>query len=256
MKQEPLPYRSIYSRRDRLFNLIRPMLEWCRIGWLSRPSLNGLDLQLERLLPRRGGWYVEAGAYDGFQQSNTYYFAKMKGWRGVLVEPLPPLAQRCKKRRRESNVVCCALGAPENAGSTVKLRHAGLMTMVRGALADDATEHARASSGLQGQGLPPLEQFVEAPVRTLTDVLVETGTPWDFDLLSLDVEGFEADALRGLDLSRFVPRAICVEVRHENFTAVMKMLEEHYEKPIMLTTNASYADCFFAVKDHGRPAAA
>jgi FkbM family methyltransferase len=256
VKQEPLPYRSIFSRRDRLFNLVRPVLEWCGIGWLSRPGLNGLDRQLERLLPKRGGWFVEAGAYDGFQQSNTYYFAKLKGWRGVLIEPLPQLASRCQNRRKEATVVCCALGAPEDTGSTIRLRHAGLMTMVCGALADDATEHARASNGLEGQGLPPLEQFVEAPVRTLTEVLVETGTPANFDLLSLDVEGFEVAALRGLDLTRFVPRAICVEVRHENLAAVRCMLDGHYEKPIILTTNASYADCFFAVKTQAATAAA
>lgn len=248
MKSEPLPYRAIRSRRDWLFNLVRPLLEFLRIGWLSRPTLNGLDRQLEALLPRRGGWFVEAGAYDGFQQSNTYYLARMKGWRGVLIEPLPQLAELCRRRRKESAVVVCALGSPADAGGTLSLRHAGLMTMVRGALADDATERARASSGLTGQGLPPLEQFVEAPVRTLTEVLAETGTPRDFDLLSLDVEGFEVSALRGLDLQRFLPQAICVEVRHENLAAVQSLLEGRYERPVVLTSNASYADCFFALK--------
>ncbi len=245
---EALPYRTIFSRRDRLLNLLRPILEFFGVAYLSRPSLNQLDLKLEALLPKHGGWFVEAGAYDGFQQSNTYYFARLKGWRGVLIEPLPQLAERCRKRRKESTVVICALGAPADVGSTVRLRHAGLMTMVCGALADGVTEHARASNGLIEQGLPPLEQFVEAPVRTLTDVLAETATPSDFDLLSLDVEGFEVAALRGLDLTRFLPRAICVEVRHENLAAVQNLLENHYERPVLLTTNDSYADCFFAIK--------
>ncbi len=252
MRPELLPYRAVRSRRDRLFHLLRPVLEFLRIGSLSRPALHGLDRRLEALLPRRGGWFVEAGAYDGFQQSNTYYLARLKGWRGVLIEPLPQLAERCRKLRQESTVVVCALGSPEEAGSTISLRHAGLMTMVRGALADDATEKARASDGLTGQGLPPLQQFVEAPVRTLTDVLVETATPRDFDLLSLDVEGFEVSALRGLDLQLFLPRAICVEVRHENLAAVQKLLVGRYEKPVMLTSNASYADCFFALAPAAR----
>lgn len=248
MKTEPLPYRMVRSRRDRVYNLVRPVLEFLGIGWLSRPGLNGLDRRLEELLPRRGGWFVEAGAYDGFQQSNTYYLAKIKGWRGVLIEPLPELAERCRRLRKESKVVVCALGSPEEAGGTVSLRHAGLMTMVRGALADDATERARASSGLSGQGLEPLEQFVEAPVRTLTEVLAEAGTPRNFDLLSLDVEGFEVSALSGLDLERFLPKAICVEVRHENLAAVQRLLAGRYEEPVVLNSNASYADCFFALK--------
>jgi FkbM family methyltransferase len=210
---------------------------------------------LERLLPQRDGWFVEAGAYDGFQQSNSYYFARMKGWHGVLIEPLPQLANRCRQRRKESIVISCVLGAPEDAGNTVRLRHAGLMTMVCGALADETTEHARAAAGLIGQGLPPLEQFVEAPVRTLTDVLAESDTPKNFDLLSLDVEGAEVAALRGLDLQRFRPLAICVEVRHENLAAVQRLLEEHYEAPVFLTHNASYADCFFALKNQAACAA-
>lgn len=253
--EPPLPYRSVYSRRDRLAHLIRPVLELFRIGWLSRPALNQLDEKLERLLPRRGGWFVEAGAYDGFQQSNTYYLARLKGWRGVLVEPLPELAARCRRCRKESTVVSCVLGAPEDAGGTVRLRHAGLMTMVCGSLGDAPTEHARADAGLRGQGLEPLEQFVEAPVRTLTDVLAETDTPHDFDLLSLDVEGSEVSSLRGLDLARFRPRAICVEVRHENLPAVQSLLAEHYEPPVFLTQHSSYADCYFAVKNQTSPVA-
>ncbi len=249
LKMDNLPYNSVSSRRYHLLNLLRPVFEFLGISCLSRPSLNGLDAALERLLPRHGGWFVEAGAYDGFQQSNTYYFAKIKGWRGVLIEPLPQLAKRCRQRRKESVVVSCVLGAPGDSGRTVRLRHAGLMTMVCGALADEATEHARADAGLKGQGLPPLEQFVEAPVRTLTDVLAESGTPPVFDLLSLDVEGAEVAALRGLDLHRFLPRAICVEVRHENLAAVQSLLADHYEQPVTLTTNASYADCFFALKN-------
>jgi FkbM family methyltransferase len=255
LKMESLPYKPISSRRDRLLNMLRPVFECLGISCLSRPSLNGLDTMLERLLPQRDGWFVEAGAYDGFQQSNSYYFARMKGWHGVLIEPLPQLANRCRQRRKESIVISCVLGAPEDAGSTVRLRHAGLMTMVCGALADETTEHARAAAGLIGQGLPPLEQFVEAPVRTLTDVLAESDTPKNFDLLSLDVEGAEVAALRGLDLQRFRPLAICVEVRHENLAAVQRLLEEHYEAPVFLTHNASYADCFFALKNQAACAA-
>lgn len=245
MNSEQLPYRSIYSRRDQLINLVRPVLEYFRIGWLSRPALNQLDEKLEHLLPHLGGWFVEAGAYDGFQQSNTYYFSRLKGWRGVLIEPLPQLAAICRRRRPESLVVSCALGAPESDGTNLQLRHAGLMTMVCGAFGDEETEQRRAAEGLAVQGLPVAEQLVTAHVRTLTSVLLETATPPDFDLLSLDVEGLEVDVLRGLDLTRFRPKVICVEVRHENQAAVTQLLQDHYEPPLHLSSNKSYSDCCF-----------
>ena len=253
MNSAPLPYRHIYSRRDRLAHLIRPVLEFFHIGWLSRPALNQLDEKLEHLLPRHGGWFVEAGAYDGFQQSNTYYLARLKGWRGVLIEPLPELAARCRRLRKESTVISCVLGAPEDAGGTARLRHAGLMTMVCGSMGDDASEHSRADAGLRGQGLQPLEQFIEAPIRTLTDVLAETHTPPDFDLLSLDVEGSEVSAFRGLDLARFRPNVICVEVRDENLNAVQQLLSGHYEPPVFFTRHSGYSDCCFTLKKSQPP---
>ncbi len=76
---DSLLYKPISSRRNRLLNLLGPVFEFLGISCLSRPSLNGLDTALERLLPHREVWFVEAGAYDGFQQSNSYYFARMKG---------------------------------------------------------------------------------------------------------------------------------------------------------------------------------
>ncbi len=45
-------------------------------------ALDDIDIELERHLPRRGGYFVEAGANDGITFSNSYYFEKIKGWRG------------------------------------------------------------------------------------------------------------------------------------------------------------------------------
>jgi hypothetical protein len=51
------------------------------------------------------------------------------------------------------------------------------------------------------------------------------------DLLSLDVEGFELSALRGLDFSRHQPRFILVEARyreevHEFLSGLYELLAE------------------------------
>jgi FkbM family methyltransferase len=241
------PYGPRDSRREKLAALCRPWLEAAGISWLSRPGLNGLDMKLAALMPMKRGFFVEVGAYDGYRQSNTYYLARMKGWRGVLIEPLPRLAAMCGKLRPESQTVCCALGPPELAGTTLQMRHAGLMTMARGFFGDDAMEKERAAEGLKIQGLPPNEVLVDVPVRSLTEVLAGTSTPADFDLLSLDVEGMEVEVLRGLDLERFLPKALCIEVRHENLPAVVQLLEGRYAEPQMLTSNPHYADCYFAL---------
>ena len=48
-------------------------------------SLNSLDKQLEKYVDYDNGFYVELGANDGVNQSNTLYFEMKRNWKGVLV---------------------------------------------------------------------------------------------------------------------------------------------------------------------------
>ena len=43
---------------------------------------------------RRGGVFLDIGAYDGETLSNTLFFEKTMGWTGLCVEPLPSAASR------------------------------------------------------------------------------------------------------------------------------------------------------------------
>ena len=56
-------------------------------------GLNGLqDKKVLKYLPTAPGFFIEAGANDGLKQSNTFYLESRRGWRGLLVEPIPELA--------------------------------------------------------------------------------------------------------------------------------------------------------------------
>ena len=175
----------------------------------SRPALFDLDRKLEGYLPERGGVFVEAGAYDGFLQSNTYYFERIKGWTGVLVEPVPALYEACRRERPASRVFNCALVRPELEGKPVEIRVGGLMSVVHGAQGSPDADRAHAQAGTRGGRDPSYDVAVEG--RTLSSVLDEAGAA-DIDLLVLDVEGYEAEALAGLDLDRHAPRFLLVEM--------------------------------------------
>ena len=71
--------------------LRRRAFEACGSSKYSRPSFNALDRKFEKFLDFDGGFFIEAGANDGFEQSNTYHLERWRGWSGVLVEPIPEL---------------------------------------------------------------------------------------------------------------------------------------------------------------------
>ncbi|HVE68571.1 MAG TPA: FkbM family methyltransferase [Solirubrobacteraceae bacterium] len=205
---DPRVRKQVLRGRRELERVRRRALERRGSDRRSRPALYDMERKLAQHLPARGGFFVEAGANDGYLQSNTYWLARFQGWRGVLVEPIPELYAECVRERPESRVFNCALVPSEREGEPVTMHYGGLMSIVRGVngSAHQDAAHARAGSQLGWDAT----YEVRVPGRTLSSLLEEVGAP-DVDLLSLDVEGFELDALAGLDLDRFAPRFALVE---------------------------------------------
>lgn len=187
-------------------------------------GLDQLDLKLALHLKRAGGFFVEAGANDGVTQSNTALLARHRGWRGLLVEPVPELAQRCRALRPDSIVEQAALVAPEHASPTVRMRYANLMSVVEGARGSAAADRAHAEEGERLQGIAGYD--LEVPARTLSAVL-DAHDIRHVDLLCLDLEGHEPAALRGLDLARHRPAFILVEAWDR--PAIDELLGRRYE---------------------------
>jgi FkbM family methyltransferase len=189
---------------------------------LSRPALHELDTKLNAIIDRDGGFFVEAGAHDGFTQSNTYWLEHFRGWRGLLVEPMPELAREARLSRPAAEVVQCALIARDDPRATLPMRFGDLMSMVDGAR---EAEWTRAGTMLGWRD----ERELEVDARSLSSLLDEISAP-EVDLLSLDVEGFEGPALRGLDLQRHAPRYVLVEIhdRERDRPPVDAVLAERY----------------------------
>jgi FkbM family methyltransferase len=229
--------------RQTLKRLLRGTSEAIGVQRFSRPALYGIDRKLERHLGPGSGIFIEAGANDGVRQSNTYHLEKFHGWTGLLVEPVPELAAECRRNRPRSVVVEAAVVAQEVPGATVGLHVAGLMSTLAGALGDpEATaRHVAAAQAVQPR--LPATRLIQVPARTLSALIDDAGLG-PVDLLSLDVEGAEAEALRGLDLARHAPRLICVEARDE--AEIAAVLGGRYRLAEVLTDVGSHRDLLFA----------
>ncbi len=152
------------------------------------------ELKTEFFGPLQTGFFVEVGANQPQQGSQSWQF-EQAGWRGVLVEPQPDLAERLRQSRR-AHVVAAACSSPANAGTAMTLHVLG--------------PHSSLNRELAVTGVTA-QSTIEVPVRTLDEILEQAGAPTPIDFVSIDVEGHEVEVLSGFDLARWRPRLLLVE---------------------------------------------
>jgi FkbM family methyltransferase len=189
---------------------------------------NAEDVVLWRALGRiKDGRYVDAGANHPHIDSVTQAFYE-RGWRGITVEPLPDLA--ALHRRERPNDIQIQAAVSDTGDQTVILHSvpgSGLSSIVA-----EVSERNR----LDGR---PIED-IEVAARTLTGILEEFGEDLgEIHLMVIDVEGAEAQALRGLDLRRWRPWVLVVEATRPNST------EPSHEAWEEILEEAGYSFCLF-----------
>lgn len=213
--------------------IIRPALEKLKVDYYSRPALNNLDRKLEFYLDFDNGTFLEVGANDGYKQSNTYYFERIRNWQGVLIEPIPMLYEQCRKRREKSQVYNYICSNAEDSGSTKTIRYADLMSLVEGSLKDEEKEREHLKKGIEIQKIENSFEL-EVECKTLSEIIDMSGLT-RFDFMSIDVEGFELQVLKGLDLSRHAPTFLLVEVWEHDRENIKAYLNKIYSIEAYLT---------------------
>jgi FkbM family methyltransferase len=205
-------------------------------------ALNQLDVKLASFLNFRQGVFVELGANDGITQSNTLYFERYLGWRGLLIEAIPALAEQCRINRPQAIVHHCACIAADYPNPTVEMRYSNLMSVVKGGLQNSELEERHLSAGRQHLRPDETEYVVSVPAQPLSAVL-DIHQIRHIDLLSLDVEGYEGSVLRGLDFSRHAPKHMLIEVRDR--AEIDAILTPHYRILAILQENPLYSDILY-----------
>jgi FkbM family methyltransferase len=196
-------------------------------------SLNQLDVKLEPYLGFDNGFFIEVGANDGVSQSNSLYFEIYKNWRGLLIEAIPELFEKCKNNRPNNIVENYALVPFNYPEKFVDMQYCNLMSFVKGAMPSDvAANHLKVGCKIQNIETYPLK----VTAITLTELLDKHHIS-NIDLFSLDVEGFELSVLKGIDFDKYKPKFMVIEVRNRDRQAIDYFLSPLYDVATELSTN-------------------
>lgn len=158
------------------------------------------------------GVFLDVGSGHGSIGSNTKALEE-RGWTGICVDPFPT-SMEGRTCRVFKEVVS------SSAGQTVKFHtHSGL-----GGIADTLGRWKE-----EAQKSPA----VEMTTTTLADILARADAPAFIHFLSLDIEGAELDALKGIGLNKYRFGAMAIEHNDEEpkRTRIADYLRQHgYER--------------------------
>lgn len=150
------------------------------------------------------GTYLEMGAMNGVDLSNTRWFMQAAGWKGLLIEACPAMAAELQRNRRESISVHAAVCGDFR---TVHWHSSGNV----GGIFEFMAEGFKAifHKDLKVETLP------EVPCVPMQFLLDKFGIG-SLDLWSLDGEGAELEILKTVDFSRLSVKVLMVELDGHN----------------------------------------
>lgn len=152
---------------------------------------------------KRNGYFVEFGATNGFNLSNTYILEKKYGWSGILAEPAECWRSELVRNRSALIDTRCVWKVSNDKLTFQEVDYAELST-IKQISTQDGHGAARKNS----------KEYVVDTV-SLNDLLDQHNAPDTIDYLSIDTEGSEYEILMNYDFSK---RKIKIITCEHNYT--------------------------------------
>ncbi len=145
---------------------------------------------------QHGGTFVDVGASDYEADSKTYYLETVLGWSGIAVDPQSEFAAGYAAHRPHTKFSSFFVSSVSSRTEKLYIVHGNSLVA--------SGDRAFASQ------FGTISEVRDVPTISLTDLLNREQVR-DLDLLTIDVELSEPEALKGFDIERFRPRLVCIE---------------------------------------------
>ena len=197
-------------------------------------SQYGQDVLLNQIFKEKESrFFVEVGCLDGKRFSNTLTFEK-KGWKGLCVEAHRDYIDLLIKNRPNSIICHCAAGDYNENNVIFYANKRGSFST----LDPNKEELFKMKGGKYFTGFE--KQLIK---KRRLDYLFKKFKINQIDILSIDIEGSEIQALRGIDFKIYKPRVIVLETnRDKNYEKRISkfLLPFGYKKSISIGADVFY----------------
>jgi FkbM family methyltransferase len=146
---------------------------------------------------RRGGTFVDIGAWHWRDSSTTLYLEKHLGWTGIAVDAQENVRQGYVDNRPGTRFFNYAVG--DASGRKVKFFVAGPLSSTQAGYTKQFEETKN-----------DVPQEIEVETITMNDLLARERVR-RIDFLSMDIEESEPAALAGFDIAKYRPQLVCIE---------------------------------------------
>lgn len=161
---------------------------------------------------KKNGIFVDIGAYDGITDSNTFFFEKELGWKGICIEPVPELFKNLKAQRSCILINGCV---SDKHGKITFLKHClpnGFITGLSKIIDKDNNINVDNNK----------TEIIKVKSYVLEEILRRHNI-YHIDYLSLDIEGYELKILQNFPFHKYNIDVISVE-NNNNDSALKNLL--------------------------------
>lgn len=156
---------------------------------------------------KRRGFFVDIGAHDGKTYSNTYFFEKELGWKGICFEPLSKPFEKLVALRTAS--ICLNVCVSPISGTLEFIEAEGYSEMLSGIV---SSYHPLHLERLKREVIQYGGDYriIEVPSVRFNDVMSKFDV-FNIDFLSIDTEGSELEILKSINFELYIIKIIAVE---------------------------------------------
>lgn len=162
---------------------------------------------------KKNGYFIDIGAHDGITYSNTYFFEKKLGWKGICIEPMPGAFNKLKKNR---SCICINGCIAEEPIPAKFLLVSGPSEMLSGLIDFYHPEHLKRIEA-ELNSLGGTSEIIEIQSYRLDAILSANKIKY-VDYLSIDTEGSELSILKSINFDTVDIFIISVENNYKDKT--------------------------------------